>query len=221
MDCVVYAIKNLNDMKLYVGSSKELSRRKTDHFYALSHGKHNNPHLQNAWNKDGEYAFVFSVLEVIDDPSLLREREQLWLNHLTPWGYYGYNIRKDTSDGRRGTICPEEIRKKISQSLKGRVRSEEHRRNNALAKTGKPCSADTKAKISESRKNQRCGSSNHKAKLTENDVVNIRKRLDVGEIGLSLAREYGVNRVTIYQIRDNATWKHVINGGFCPHQEKI
>src|SRR3990167_5576626 len=138
MDCVVYAIKNLNDMKLYVGSSKELSRRKTDHFYALSHGKHNNPHLQNAWNRDGENAFVFSILEVIDDPSLLREREQWWLNHITPWGKYGYNIRKDAGDGKRGTTCSEETRQKLSQSLRGKERSEEYRRNIALAHIGKP-----------------------------------------------------------------------------------
>ena len=219
MNCIIYAIKNLNDMKVYVGSSKEYTRRETNHRYALNHDKHVNPHLQNAWNRDGEDAFTFSVLEIIDDQSLLRKREQWWINHLTPFGRYGYNIRKDVNDGRRGTTCPEEIRLKISNSMKGKERSEEYRRNIALAHIGKPhptpwmvgrcVSEESKEKNSLAHKGKRCGSSNNKAKITEDDVLVILKRLDAGESGYSIAKDYGVNRQVIYRIKHCITWKHV------------
>jgi group I intron endonuclease len=218
MDCAIYTIKNLDNAKMYVGSSKEIERRKTNHWYQLSHGKHINPHLQNAWNKHGEHAFVFSILEVIDDPSYLSEREQWWLDHLTPFDEYGYNIRKDASDGRRGTINPEEVRRKISATLTGRERSKEHCQNIAKARTGVSRkgmkggwkhSEETKARMGEARKGKYFGSSNNKAKFTEEDVVKIRERLALGESGLSIANDYGVTRRAIYQIRDKITWKHV------------
>lgn len=215
----IYAIKNINNGKLYVGSSKELSRREYNHFYALTYSKHINNYLQNAWNKHGEHAFVFTMLESVDNPDLLTEREQWWMDHLAPYKHeYGYNIRKDVSDGRRGTICPEEIRDKISTSMKKHVRTSEHCKNIAISKTGvcrkgqntgRLVSAETRARISNSKMGQQSGSLNNKAKFDEETVLVIRERLANGESGLSIANDYGVFRSTIYQIRDRKTWKHI------------
>lgn len=46
-------------------------------------------------------------------------------------------------------------------------------------------------------------------KLWPSDVLNIRKRLDNGERGADLAREYGVGKSTISRIKHNKCWWHV------------
>jgi hypothetical protein len=47
------------------------------------------------------------------------------------------------------------------------------------------------------------------SKLTEDQVRQIKTRLLAGEVGASLAREFGVDKNLIYRIRDGRVWKHV------------
>lgn len=51
------------------------------------------------------------------------------------------------------------------------------------------------------------GEKNPRAKLTESAVVRIREELSRGVTCISLAREFGVCRGTIYRLRDFETWK--------------
>lgn len=52
---------------------------------------------------------------------------------------------------------------------------------------------------------------NHK--LTNGDVINIRVLLKSGAKSvISLAKEFGVNRCTIYSIKNGRTWKHLLGG---------
>lgn len=82
----VYRITNIVSGKIYVGSSSlNIHYRWNDHRSGLRTGRHGNPHLQRAWNKNGEEAFVFDVLEYCTN-SL--EREQYWIDTLEP----EYNI---------------------------------------------------------------------------------------------------------------------------------
>jgi group I intron endonuclease len=221
MEPVVYAIKNLNDMKMYVGSTVNKSVRWQTHRTLLRHGKHENGFLQAAWDRDGEPAFVFAVLEVIDVPGQLAERETWWLNHLTPYGVYGYNILRTAHDGTRGYKFPDEVRQKMSLMRKGvpkSPRSKEHCENIRKAKLGKPHpvtwaippkSNETRAKLSASHIGRHVGEANEKAKLNDDAVRDIRRRLVDGESGFSIAKFYGVHRQAIYRIRDRITWKHV------------
>jgi len=48
------------------------------------------------------------------------------------------------------------------------------------------------------------------ATLLKSDVVSIKLRLQNGEVGKHIAKLYNVSPATIYRIRDNKTWKHVI-----------
>lgn len=217
MNSVVYAIRNMDNMKMYVGSSKVYPRRMKTHLFALNHNEHYNGHLQGAWNKYGEHAFVFSVLEVVDEPNVLRDREQWWLDHLNPYKDNGYNIHKDVrSDYEYST--PEEVREKLRIAMTGYKRTPEHCKNIAKAKLGHTVSEETKAKISKNRKGKhvghpcysvRPGSANNKAKLHEDDIPVIRQRLASGEIGAAIARDYDVNKSTIYQVKNQKTWKHI------------
>ena len=58
----VYAIENLVDGKVYIGSSVNASRRVQHHWYTLSQRKHRNPYLQHAYDKHGRAQFrAFAV----------------------------------------------------------------------------------------------------------------------------------------------------------------
>ena len=71
----IYCIENRINHKSYIGSSKNLYQRLLKHFALLRHNKHQNAHLQNAWNKYGEDNFEWSIIEICDN-SILTEREQ-------------------------------------------------------------------------------------------------------------------------------------------------
>ena len=59
---MLYQIKNTENGKCYIGSTKNWNRRKNLHKYALENDKHINNHLQNAWNKYGSESFEFEVI---------------------------------------------------------------------------------------------------------------------------------------------------------------
>jgi group I intron endonuclease len=80
MSSGVYQIINTVDGKVYVGSAMYLPQREASHRYYLRKGNHHCVHLQRAWNRDGEDAFAFEVLEEVSDPERLIEREQYWMD---------------------------------------------------------------------------------------------------------------------------------------------
>jgi group I intron endonuclease len=77
----VYAIIHEESGKLYIGSASNIYSRWRGHKSDLRRGLHHSPHLQNAWNKYGEDAFRFVVLEsCLKDAVILCAREQHWLD---------------------------------------------------------------------------------------------------------------------------------------------
>ena len=125
MDAGVYRIVNNVNGKCYVGSSIDLRLRRTQHFNALLHNKHINNILQNAYNKYGIDAFEFEVLEIIDITDDIKkrllDREQFWIDNLNP----EYNILR-VAGSNLGYNHTEETKQKISNSMKGVKKSEEH-----------------------------------------------------------------------------------------------
>ena len=71
----IYCIENVVNHKIYIGSSKNIYQRLLKHFALLRHNKHENAHLQNAWNKYGESSFEWFVIEKCDI-TILTRREQ-------------------------------------------------------------------------------------------------------------------------------------------------
>jgi len=144
----IYAIRNTLNNKVYVGKSTNMWKRWRHHRADLRNGAHSNPYLQHGWDKYGETAFAFNVVEMVQDPVLLSSRE----------GYYcalfqaqdsqmGYNLAGvDTED--HPVLASAELRQKRSMNRLGRVDSEETRHRKSEGRKGIPMSEATKAKIS-------------------------------------------------------------------------
>jgi len=156
----IYEIVNLYDGRAtaYVGSSVKIKKRWRRHVLALRKGGHDNAHLQAAWNKYGEGAFSFCVLEQVGDRENLLEREQSFLDCAFEVGNT-YNMAKhaDLPPISRGAVLSEEHRRKISEAHKGKSVPEEtkHKISETRKKQGSPwlkgkrLSEETKRKISE------------------------------------------------------------------------
>jgi group I intron endonuclease len=79
---VIYKIINSVNNKFYIGSTNNQYERFRTHRNKLRNNKHHTKHLQAAWNKYGEDAFIFHVIEIIPEDASLQEAEDVWL---TEW----------------------------------------------------------------------------------------------------------------------------------------
>jgi group I intron endonuclease len=155
MDQGIYKIINVVNNKFYIGSAVSFRKRKARHFSELRKGKHNNRHLQAAWNKYGEQAFVFVVIEEVEDRATLLDAENRWLKDHVGKDYC-YNIGTDAtapSLGMSGELSPTWGRKRTpeelaAQSWAGKKHTAESRDKIRQSLIGKPKTAEVRAKIS-------------------------------------------------------------------------
>jgi len=153
----IYKIINVVNNKFYIGSAVNFSRRKTRHFSELRNNKHNNKHLQSAWNKYGEPAFIFAIIQLIEDKDELLEAENVWLQEHVGKDYC-YNIGTNAtapSLGKTGELSPtwglkhtELAKTKIIASLTNRIQSEETKAKRRATMKGHVVPTETRLKIS-------------------------------------------------------------------------
>lgn len=62
----MYSITHLPTGRRYIGSTSNLSKRWSRHRQELRDGIHRNKHLQATWSRDGEQAFLFEVLAIVE-----------------------------------------------------------------------------------------------------------------------------------------------------------
>lgn len=79
----IYAIVNNARNEMYVGQSERLRTRLMGHFRLLEERKHDNPRLQEAFDRDGIENFTFTLLDrcYADQLNYL---EQYWIDRLHP-----------------------------------------------------------------------------------------------------------------------------------------
>lgn len=106
----IYAIKNLINNKVYVGSTKSLKSRKYKHFHQLKTNTHVNEHLQCSYNEYGKDKFSFFLLEECDS-TIRKEREIYWINQFNSHDKnFGYNIYEPNENNFK---CSDETKQKI------------------------------------------------------------------------------------------------------------
>lgn len=135
----IYLIKNIKNQKIYVGSSSSIFSRFRKHKSALNSNTHGSKELQKNWNLMGSHCFDLEIIEEMNNASLqdLKKREQYYLNWFKSKGIYCYNHCDNTNGGNGsgekhpfyGRKVPLDIKQKISNTLKGRKLSDEHRKN--------------------------------------------------------------------------------------------
>jgi group I intron endonuclease len=145
-NCGVYKITNIVNDKCYIGSSKNIKKRWYEHKRRLRKGIHHSQYLQKSFNKYGENNFVFEMLDYCEPDELL-VIEQQYFDEIKP----EYIILKIAGrvDGYRHT---EETKARLREISKNQKR--------------KPCSDETKIKISEANKGK-IFTDEHKEKLSK------------------------------------------------------
>jgi hypothetical protein len=77
----IYAIKNKITNKQYIGSTISFKTRWSGHIKMLKKGNHHSNHLKHSWEKYGENAFEFLILEKVKKQKDLIKREQWWIDN--------------------------------------------------------------------------------------------------------------------------------------------
>ncbi len=181
----VYCIRHLESGKLYIGSAAGnggITKRWSNHMSDLILDRHPNQKLQRAWNKYGQYAFIFEVL-LYCNPQDCLTNEQNAIDLLKP----AYNICK---------IAGNTLGRKHTKTTIAKIRVA--RQNQKEPRLGKRHSEETKLTITLK-----------VAKLTPSDIQHIREKLAKGCSQTTLAKECGVSRATIGDIKHQRTWRSV------------
>ena len=144
----IYKIICKNNNKFYIGSSVNINRRLKDHIRLLNKNKHNNIHLQRAWNKYGEQNFRFEIIETVNDINQLLIKEKWWIENTKCYDRkIGFNIATDTFAPMRDKKHSEKTKQKMKISRKKQIITQEHKNNISLGNLGRKVSEETIQKI--------------------------------------------------------------------------
>lgn len=118
----IYIIENANTGKFYIGRTNDPAQRKRAHFSELRRGAHGNPRLQNSFNKHGEAAFEFKVVDSASADKI-QAKEAEWFKAFDEDKTYLYNCHFKTIGGE-GLARPHtaESKLKISEAIKDGTR---------------------------------------------------------------------------------------------------
>jgi hypothetical protein len=86
----IYAVRHLASGRAWAGAAPDLDTTKNGLWHALAAGRHLDRTLQAQWTRDGEAAFGFEILEVLEDETMsplvlketLKARQAEWARRL-------------------------------------------------------------------------------------------------------------------------------------------
>jgi group I intron endonuclease len=113
----IYKIINETNGNYYVGSSSNIQKRFYDHKRLLNKNRHNNPKLQNAWNKYEKSVWSYSVIENVQSNDLLLI-EQKYLDIAKSEPDKTYNICFDAIAPMRNRVHNKTTKEKMSKTHK-------------------------------------------------------------------------------------------------------
>jgi group I intron endonuclease len=164
--------------KVYVGSTQNLQKRRSHHLFELRQNRHSNTYLQHAWDKYGESAFLFSVLELCPIERLI-EREQYWIDATRcNQRAYGFN-RRIVAESDRGL-------KRGGQALEN-IRQANKRQDHSHLHTPE---AREKARQAAAKRRGVAITDDHKAKLSKAKIGTKRNPESVAHFGATIRRQF-------------------------------
>lgn len=162
MSAGIYSITCVETGKVYIGSSKKLTRRIREHMDELKSGLHNNKDLQSDYDTWGNHCFIIKILEIIEPTDFKKCRHVREQHHLDIAVSSGKGVYNRLLTIGAFPELTEEGRIKIIELNKRRTFSAETRAKMSYAKRN--ISAETRAKMSASKKNM---SAETRAKIGE------------------------------------------------------
>lgn len=191
----IYQIRNTLNQKVYIGQTTVcFIKRFWHHKWKLTDGTHDNKHLQAAWDKYGEQAFVFEVVHILQNNE---DIDSLEINYIRDFKAtkcdFGYNILPGGQEKNLVQYVPSDSYKIVG------MKNREHM-------LGTKLSDETRQHMRESAHR---GENNCSAKLTNEDVVEIKKMLKNGYSANSISKQFSVSKQNILSIKHNKTWTHI------------
>ncbi len=114
----IYYIRNVQNDKMYIGSSKDVEKRIHQHQNALKNGKHINVHLQRAYELYGAEAFDYGILEQTEE---LFIREEFYIKQIDTTGLYNLGTvggGDNISNHPNKIVFIERMRQKLIENYK-------------------------------------------------------------------------------------------------------
>ncbi len=128
----IYAIENVQNGKMYIGSTKNYTSRWHTHKSTLRKGKHHSFILQKAWNKYGEDKFIFKLL-------LICSKENRYFYEQNLMSLQSYNVFRTVRECkvRGGWKHTDEFKTKISKLHKGKALTDDHKKKLSATALGR------------------------------------------------------------------------------------
>lgn len=172
----IYRIRHIGGDGCYVGQTVNMRSRKASHLAALRRGRCTSPYLQRAFDKHGETAFSFEILEIVaaeEGKEVLTAAEQKWIEALSP----AYNSTQ-AANSRAGVRDSEETRRRKSEAARGnrnaagRVASESERRVRSERMAGNKIASSVRSEEWRARQSEmmRGNSFARKVNMTQSEV---------------------------------------------------
>jgi len=207
---IIYKTTNIINYKIYIGKDE-----RNDKSY-LGSGLI----LKKAIKKYGINSFFKETIDTAQTKEELIEKEKFWIKYYDSTNKnIGYNIRLGGEGGDKNNEIRKPFTKKHKENISKNHADVSGNKNPMFGKThtdsvkeilrvknlNKKLSKKTKRKMSEKRR----GELNNKSKLTQKDVVSIRKEYSNGKTQLELSKIYSVNKPCIWKIINRLTWRHI------------
>ena len=132
---------------------------------------------------------------------------------LNPWLNGGYICVNLLKNGKRKTI---KVHRLVAHSFIGPCRKgkevnhiDGNKKNSSLCNLEYVTHSENILHAFAIGKSSKVGERNSSNKLTEDDVYEVRERLDSGETQVSIAKSFGVKQATISSISRGETWTHL------------